>query len=205
MVAVNWEFLVKALNWYVNRGYKRVDLPWHASIEAVGSTLDDLSRTYELRDLGLLVGSAEQSFVDALINGTLGEGKFVSLTPCFRKEPVFDATHQPYFMKVELFDTKVCDGNDFDIMLDAKTFMEEISGICPDIVPTEFGYDLEINGVEVGSYSSRKYLDYEWTCGTGIAEPRFTQSLNKIPAGNSKAASNMPVSGIPVSKAVFNL
>ncbi|WP_315922316.1 hypothetical protein [Mesorhizobium sp. SP-1A] len=177
MVAVNWEYLVAALQWYEARGYKRVDLPWHASLEAIQSTLDDLGRSYELGDLGLLVGSAEQSFVDALMNGTLGQGKFVSLTPCFRKEPVFDATHHPYFMKVELFDTNAYDGTDFEIALEARTFMTEISGISPDVVPTEIGYDLEINGIEVGSYSSRKYKGYEWTCGTGIAEPRFSIAI----------------------------
>lgn len=199
MVAVNWEYLVAALQWYEARGYKRVDLPWHASLDGIQSTLDDLGRTYELSNLGYLVGSAEQSFVDALMSGTLGQGKFVSLTPCFRKEPVFDTTHHPYFMKVELFDTNACNGRDFEIALDAKTFMEEISGRCAEIVPTEIGYDLEINGIEVGSYSSRKYAGFEWTCGTGIAEPRFTQSLRKIPTGKSKVPSNMEVPDLSVS------
>src|SRR5690606_938277 len=121
----------------------------------------------------------EQAFVQAMMNGTLGEGRFVALTPCFRNEPVFDEVHQPYFMKVELFDTNAYRGRALEIAHEAQRFMTEVSGIIPEIIKTDTGYDLEVNGVEVGSYSSHIYGDLHWTCGTGLAEPRFTYSCNK--------------------------
>jgi hypothetical protein len=36
--------------------------------------------------------------------------------------------------------------------------------------------DLEINGIEVGSYSRRSFGGISWTCGTGLAEPRFSMA-----------------------------
>src|SRR5690606_31703766 len=119
------------------RGYKRVDLPWHANLAAIKSTLDDVGRAFELSEVGLLIGSAEQAFVQAMMNGTLGVGRFVALTPCFRNEPVFDEVHQPYFMKVELFDTNVNRGRSLEIAHEAQMFMSEVSGIIPEIIKTD--------------------------------------------------------------------
>lgn len=177
MVAVDWERLLAALKWFEAQGYKRMDMPWHASLKAIGSTLGDLDRAWELDGVGWLVGSAEQSFVEALLNGTLEQGKYVSLTPCFRREPVFDATHHPYFMKVELFDTSVEDGRDLEIALEVKKFLEDASDMPVELVKTDEGYDLEVNGIEVGSYSSREFNGVAWTCGTGLAEPRFSYAI----------------------------
>jgi hypothetical protein len=45
------------------------------------------------------------------------------------------------------------------------------------IVTTSDGYDIEYNGVEIGSYGIRKTSFLEWIYGTGLAEPRFSRSL----------------------------
>ena len=47
-----------------------------------------------------------------------------------------------------------------------------------DVVPTKEGYDLMINGIEVGSYGLRMGNGYEWVYGTGLAEPRFSVAIN---------------------------
>jgi hypothetical protein len=39
--------------------------------------------------------------------------------------------------------------------------------------------DIEINGVEVGSYGYRTYEGFNWIYGTGCAEPRLTQALER--------------------------
>ncbi len=39
---------------------------------------------------------------------------------------------------------------------------------------THLGYDLTIDGHEVGSYGERVVGNHRWVYGTGIADPRFT-------------------------------
>ena len=50
----------------------------------------------------------------------------------------------------------------------------------PTAVKTDEGYDLEINGIEVGSYGARYHAKIGWWAyGTGLAEPRYTTAMNK--------------------------
>jgi hypothetical protein len=42
------------------------------------------------------------------------------------------------------------------------------------IVKTEIGHDIELNGIEIGSYGWRQNQDIIWAYGTGLAEPRFS-------------------------------
>ena len=43
-----------------------------------------------------------------------------------------------------------------------------------EIVKTEEGLDIELNGIEIGSYGYRSYKDFHWIYGTALAEPRFS-------------------------------
>ncbi len=40
------------------------------------------------------------------------------------------------------------------------------------------GYDIEINGIEVGSYGIRSCEYLKWIYATGCAEPRLTYAVN---------------------------
>lgn len=180
MVGVNWYRLSLALEYYQLLGYQRLDLPWTAPKDVCAVTCPEEFRGWDLGEIGRLVGSAEQSFMAAQFRGDLPVGKYVSLTPCFRNEPVVDETHQPYFMKVELYASYVDRDLDLQFAEDAQKFFREV-GMDARIVSTDIGYDLEVNGIEVGSYSCREHAGHSWTCGTGIAEPRLSIAFDKDP------------------------
>jgi hypothetical protein len=61
--------------------------------------------------------------------------------------------------------------------------MEEETSHAVDLVMTAEGYDLEIGGIEVGSYAARTADGMSWTCGTGLAEPRFSTAIENKSAG----------------------
>jgi hypothetical protein len=49
------------------------------------------------------------------------------------------------------------------------------------LVTTEDGLDVEIGGIEVGSYGTRLHEGFSWNYGTGLAEPRFSSALEEAP------------------------
>jgi len=177
----DWALLAKALEWYERSGFRRIELPWHARKETVDVTCPCPERAYPLKGLGTLVGSAEQAFMEAQFDGRLTKGRWVSITPCFRAEPVFDDLHLPYFMKVEIYSNEDAqEGLDLEFAKTARFFMR-LHGACPvDLVKTGEGWDLEIAGIEVGSYSCREHAGHRWTCGTGLAEPRFSTAVARL-------------------------
>lgn len=178
MATVNWNFLVGALNWYKFRGFKEVHMPWTAAREFCEITCPDPERAYNLDGIGQLVGSAEQSLLEQHLEGRLRPGRYVALTPCFRRELKFDEIHLPYFMKVELFSNLLGPEEDYMHLLEeAKLFMSTITSNSIQVITTgEYSKDLEINNIEVGSYSSRSHGNIYWSCGTGLAEPRFSMA-----------------------------
>lgn len=179
MATVNWTLIGLAMGFYRNKGFKPIDLPW-AVKRAVGSvTCPDQSRMYPFEDK-VLVGSAEQAFMEAQFAGDLAPGRYVACTPCFRNEPVLDELHLKHFMKVELYSTTAEDGLDLDFAKLAQTFLAQFAYIDAEIVPTDEGFDLMVAGVEVGSYSSRQFAGQSWTCGTGLAEPRLSIAKAKL-------------------------
>jgi len=175
---VDWKRLASALDWYEAAGFRKLSLPWHARQDVVDVTCPSPDRCYSLGGFGTLVGSAEQSFMQMQFDGLLPKGRWVSLTPCFRHEPVFDDLHHPYFMKVELYSNEdPHEGLAVEFAGIARRFMAELGAPAIELVQTDIGYDLEIGGIEVGSYSTREHAGHVWTCGTGLAEPRFSQAL----------------------------
>lgn len=192
---IDYKLLGKALGEYEKRGYRYVEVPWAVSKDYIRATLPEQfpsmqiglpvingtnpDELYPCHQASHLVGSAEQGFL-AL---DLPEGAYVGVTPCFRFEPYFDLFHQPMFMKIELFVT-VPYTTGARLMADAKEVMSLYLpvGTHLDEKKTDEGFDLEIGGVEVGSYGVRSFRATTWAYGTGLALPRFsvTKALDSV-------------------------
>lgn len=174
---IDYQNLGYAVLWYSVRGFKVIDLPWVASRETIEATLPE-GHTIVNSDLGCLVGSAEQSFLELV--KTIGlKGKYQATTPCFRNEPV-DDTHQKYFMKTELFQNiNVTEENLLAMIETARGFFNIYGkGVDAVVVKTgELSYDIidASTGIELGSYGIRNHPNFgSWIYGTGCSEPRFT-------------------------------
>lgn len=166
MENVDWTLLAKAYDFYKSLGYRYVELPWLQSVEAVRVTApseDSIIRT-NLNDLAL-IGSAEQAFIAM----DLPRGRYFSVSPCFRVERE-DALHQTQFIKLELFQNYHDDW--LELLQDARVFFAK--HVYTSIKETAEGYDLEANGIEVGSYGIRSHNNLHWAYGTGLALPRFS-------------------------------
>jgi len=179
---IDWHILAKTIDYYQNWGYTRIEVPWIVPTEIknityAGKCFDEPVSGYSL------VGSAEQSFLYLDSLGKLSNGKYIACTPCFRMLDN-DTTHDQYFMKVELY--VVHDnitGHDLNTMIkQAKDyFNSNIGEAAVDIVSTNAGYDIDLNGIEIGSYGIGNHNGRKWVYGTAIAEPRFSyaKSLTK--------------------------
>ncbi len=188
---IDYKLLAKAIAAYELEGYKYIETPWIVSDAAVEATLPIGKHGFELGhpDIkpGMLVGSAEQGFLQMMLDGTLKPGHYQSAGPCFRDETVLDAQHQYSFFKLELIhylgsrDLPITDGSARFMAHVAdqvmwKLFEKEHELKC---IGTESGYDLEINGVEVGSYGYREHAGHRWVYGTGLALPRATFAVGR--------------------------
>jgi seryl-tRNA synthetase len=179
MTPISWNLVAKALDLYQNLGYKYVEAPWVVSPEATRATIPEglsaCGMQYDGQSKGDLVGSAEQGFAQLMIDGAIGPGRWVAAGPCFRWE-AFDTTHQMTFFKVELIEIARKPLLE-DMITDASRVLYKLTGHYPEMVKTPEGYDLEVNGVEVGSYGLRSFKDVTWAYGTGLALPRTTNAV----------------------------
>lgn len=182
---IDWARLARALDFYVAQGFERLELDWHAPLQVCRRTCPDEGRIYPFDGGHAWVGSAEQAFMQAQDEGRLAPGRaYVALTPCFRREPVVSDTHRLQFMKVELFVAHLADpGGPERLCEQAARFMASQTHHRVDRVLTAEGWDLEVGGLEVGSYAARRHGDRAWTCGTGLAEPRFSVALARADRG----------------------
>lgn len=176
---IDYKKISDSIFYYESLGYSYIEVPWVASKESMEITCPK-DRLLFSTFIGNLIGSGEQSF----LNGRqyLPKGKFLCATPCFRDEPVLDQYHLNYFFKTELIITHSQSYNDFhDIIGDAFGFFEKYINHSDKlrIIETEQGKDIILNGIEVGSYGIRSYKGFDWVYGTGCAEPRLSQILNK--------------------------
>jgi hypothetical protein len=165
-----------AQRYYEQLGYENLEVPWFISREATNSTIPfGSSPIFTL--FGDLPGSGEQSFLQMLLDGKFSTGKYQTITPCFRDEPVIDHLHRRAFLKLELIDLTEsrCSG----VMLkEAQGFYERY--ISTKVKVNWDGYDLTTDeGLELGSYGIRWYKDFHWVYGTGLAEPRFSCALEQ--------------------------
>lgn len=170
---IDYHLLNDALQFYHRMGYRQVEVPWMVGREACFATLDEgQSNAILTDDQRYLVGSAEQGFLEM----DLPHGSYMAVSPCFRRGER-DSIHQETFVKLELHRTDV-------VTLDAlHTMIEQcrayFRSLAPDLeielVATSHGWDIEMEGVEIGSYGRRSALGRTWLYGTGLALPRFTQ------------------------------
>lgn len=186
--SIRYDYLAAAQAEYRRLGYKPIEVPWCVSERA-----DAVTRPAHVEGIktkfGNLVGSAEQSFIQMMLDGQLTEGLYQTITPCFRDESEIDPFHQRMFMKLELI--RVVRNNDMAaghldaMILNARTTLGENTrgsgkiGAMPNIVQTDSGFDLCMpkTGIEIGSYGWREYDGHRWVYGTGLAEPRYSTAL----------------------------
>lgn len=182
--------LYRAIECWKSHGFRDVDLPW-----LVQKEFSDATRPPECRDLqtpyGSFVASGEQSFLQLWEAGQLsGARGYVGWTPCLRDDKL-DGLHQHGFMKAEWFvpleATTAHDWHDL-LMTLVKTQAEIFHMVAEqrdmglprpvDIVvlgPAQV--DIELNGVEIGSYGRREFRGRHYLYGTALALPRFTLAL----------------------------
>jgi hypothetical protein len=171
---IDYNLVAKAVNFYKSLGYRYMEVPWVVSKKAYYATKPPDTDDINCETLGgYLAASGEQGFLELMLRfGSLPQSKAVCATPCFRAEQNPPLT-LPWFFKVELIDTET---SNFDrVLVDAHTFINRL-------VPCRFvntGPDsVDIisnrNGIELGSYGIRRFENYEWVYGTGLALPRTT-------------------------------
>jgi hypothetical protein len=175
---INWENLIRTLRHYQANDFTYIEVPWTVPPEITKVTYP--KRIEGQNTLwGDIVGSAEQSFIYLADREGLPSGKYCALTPCFRVEKEINRRNRPYFMKVELFQSIRVNEASLHAIIDQA--MDWFKQLAPngnlEIVNTDEGLDIDLNGMEIGSYGIRKYKNIHWIYATALAEPRFSVAL----------------------------
>lgn len=182
---INYARLASAEAFYWVKGYDIKEVPWTVSKKAVKATIPKGSHGFYLASnlhnvsYGDLIGSAEQGFIQLMIDGSLEKGKYQATSPCFRNENT-DKWHQQYFMKVELFNNIDPSYSNLQIMV--ETALEFFKQYVPTAFVDCLGdhmYDImapiECENIELGSYGIRDVEGIgSHIYGTGLAEPRLS-------------------------------
>lgn len=180
--SINYYTLLKAMEWYSDE-YGQTEVPWKVSKEAISYTFDKEDITNSTQDGKHLIGSAEQGFIELILQNTLPKGKWMSMSPCFRNDEE-DRWHQKEFIKLELFQNIHVNKNQLNQMIQKfvkfciKFVNENLIVVkSTNDINSVTSYDVEINGIEVGSFGIREKNGMSWIYGTGIALPRFSEAL----------------------------
>ncbi len=192
---IDYLVLAQALSFYEAHGFSYIEVPWAVSEAAINETLPPGKKPDIFLNGKCLVGSAEQSFIEYMLQErTLG--KHCAITPCFRDD-VEDEWHQKYFMKLELYqfiqkgtDAKIVERHLERMIAVAKEFFSRYIPVRTQ--KTNDGIDIVCahSGIELGSYGIRYLKDGDgWIYGTGVAEPRFSAVKAKAAVGETSALS----------------
>lgn len=175
---IDYKLLSESIEYYEKKNYTRIETPW-----MVSQYINDLTKPTWIPSFTVghngkcLVGSGEQSFLFLYLKNFLPKGQFQTVTPCFRYE-AFDALHSNTFMKNELIKTDIVNAYRLEeVVNEAHGFFKKYIPAC-EIVTTTEGFDIEIDGKELGSYGIRSCEFLDWIYATGCAEPR-TSTLIK--------------------------
>lgn len=183
---INFGLLQESIDFYESNNYLRIELPWTVSeaINNITKPPDKINFQLKHNDK-CLVGSGEQSFLYLYLKGFLPKGTFQGLTPCYRYES-FDFLHTKYFIKNELIKTDVV--NDEELLRVVETSLNFFKQYIPDVYikETDLGYDIEVDGKELGSYGIRECEFLKWIYGTGCAEPRTSSLINLYGVSSKK-------------------
>jgi len=176
---IDYGRLHRSIQFYEAKGFKRIESPWTVTKSVSHITKPPDKVDWEILGKNkVLVASGEQSFLYLYLKGFLPEGKYQTITPCFRDEP-FDQLHTKYFMKNELIITDdVTESSLLWLISCCRDFLQQEIGHKVELIETKDGYDLEYDGIEIGSYGIRSCEYLKWIYGTGIAEPRLTMINN---------------------------
>lgn len=171
---------------YEGLGYAYVDTPWVVGEQAVAATLPPARSGFTVGHptlaIGCLVGSAEQGFLQMMLDGTLRPGRYCSAGPCFRDEEVVDELHAYSFFKLELLSYGSPSPQEVTAMVqDASWVHASLFNACCTVERTADGCDLTYGGVEVGSYGQRSVGQHAWAYGTGLALPRAFKATRGLP------------------------
>lgn len=189
---INYKNISDSIMCYEKHGFTRIEAPWTVTKEISHITKPNEINNpdFELKHNNkVLVASGEQSFLYLYTKGFLPKGKFMCVTPCFRYES-FDELHKKYFIKNELIDTIEVNKSNLNKMIDTafNFFSTKLDKSNLEIVTCAESYDIQYNGIELGSYGIRECSFLKWIYGTGCAEPRLSycqnlkKNLNGIPS-----------------------
>lgn len=172
MFDIDIGLITTASMYYMLRGYKPLPAPMVVDGDILGLTLPEGRRAMSHLNK-FYVGSAEQSFYQLIKEGLKPEGSYMMMTPCHRDE-IQDENHLNIFLKIELISmTKTPQL----IARDVHDFYTNLGERVETVVTEDpNGCDLEVNGMEVGSFGCRFYQEYLVNYGTGLALPRFSQA-----------------------------
>ncbi len=174
-VAFDFAVISEAQKFYGEEGFKNIPVPWVIDQEYVQETKPEGVEFYATLG-GVLVASAEQSFIQMMDKGWGGVGAFQATTPCFRDED-HDGTHSPYFLKTELFDNENTTVERLEEVV--RTALSFFNRYVPARVENMGDGSFDIvgskSGVELGSYGIRERKNFRWVYGTGVALPRLEQ------------------------------
>jgi len=208
---INYALIAEAEAFYKSAGFQRIEAPWAVPARAMEITAPEGSLFYPhdcRTPATFLVASGEQSLLEYVMesNDLAGvpsllaeygvgdeqalQGRFLTITPCFRHERKLDKFTRPYFLKLELFDNQT----------PLKKSLEEIMDLCKtwfskhipcELIETDQAksdptavyntYDIvSSSGIELGSYGIRHHSSVgKWIYATGCAEPRLSQAMIK--------------------------
>lgn len=179
---IDYRLLHNSTVFYQKLGFQRIESPWTVTKAVSEITKPAGAKEFALQheDGKVLVASGEQSFLYLYLKNFLPKGKFQTITPCFRHNS-FDSLHSKYFVKNELIITDDVSLESLDFIIkSAKDFFTQYLNKEPDIRQiSKNQFDIEFNGVELGSYGVRSCDYLRWIYGTGIAEPRLSSVMYK--------------------------
>ena len=171
--------LAQASDYYEQHGYVDTPTPWLVGEQAYMATFppDHDGLLWQSLTGDYHVASAEQGFIQLMIDGDTIPQKAQSITPCYRGEPVYDEHHLPYFYKLELYAKDTSDTSLATMIICARGLFVSMDITTRIIQTGERAYDIETadTHLELGSYGYRTFNDFEWLYGTGLALPRASQ------------------------------
>lgn len=179
---MNLEILSYAERYYQQLGFSKVCVPWLVEEAVSNLTKPDERRNFLVNELAL-VGSAEQGYLQMMLQGELAPGRYVATTPCFRDEESLDFWHQQYFIKTELIDTAEVSPQGLERMIaNAESFFSRFLRVKRVKIGVDMVDLVEVDSnTELGSYGLRSGAlggkDLSWVYGTGCAEPRLSKVL----------------------------
>lgn len=182
---IDYKKISDAIDFYENLGFKRVEAPWWVPKEIMNITKPkdspEGSEYFLSKNNKCLVASAEQSFLYMANQGMLPPGKYQATTPCFREE-IQGPMKRKYFIKNELIITDSPDPVNLLLVIDQalsffKTQVPDASQLR--IIKIDDTFDIEYDGIELGSYGIRETSFLKWVYATGCAEPRLSRAIQK--------------------------